>query len=105
MATFSFSPDWDVAVEVTPTVRVSKFGDGYEQRYAVGLNTLPKMWDLRFSLRTDAETTAIVTFLENQGGVTAFDWTDVNGSAGKYVCRSWNRVKKQIQSEHRNVQI
>lgn len=95
MATFTYTADWDASVEVTPVVRTAKFGDGYEQRLGAGINNLPKMWDLRFTLRTDAETTAIITFLESQGGVLAFDWVDVNGISGKYVCRSWNRVKNR----------
>jgi phage-related protein len=95
MATFTFTPDWDASVEVTPVVRLAKFGDGYEQRLGMGLNTLPKIWDLRFTLRNDAETVAIITFLENQAGVLAFDWVDVNAIAGKYVCRAWTRTKNR----------
>lgn len=96
MATFTFTPDWDASVEVAPVVRIAKFGDGYEQRLSAGLNTLPKKWDIRFSLRTDAEASAIITFLENQAGVQAFDYVDVNDDAGKYVCRSWTRTKNRF---------
>lgn len=93
MATFTYTPDFGAAFEVKPNVRVSKFGDGYEQRQASGINTQPKNWSLRFSLRSDSEANAIETFLAAQAGVQSFDWTDINGVAGKYVCRAWNRVK------------
>jgi phage-related protein len=95
MATFTYTPDYGAAYEVKPKIRVSKFGDGYEQRQAAGLNTMPKTWDLKFSLRVDTEANAIITFLENQAAVSSFDWTDINGYSGKYVCRSWNRVKER----------
>lgn len=93
MATFTTLPDNGCTYEVKPNVRVAKYGDGYEQRQANGLNTMPKTWNLRFSVRTDAEANTIVSFLEAQASVLAFDWVDPNGSAGKYVCRQWSRTK------------
>lgn len=93
MATFTYTPDFSAAYEVKPNVRVSKFGDGYEQRQANGINTQPKGWTLKFSLRSDTEANAITTFLETAGAVNSFDYTDINSVAGKYVCRSWRRTK------------
>lgn len=95
MATFTYTPDFGAAFEVKPNVRVTKFGDGYEQRQANGINTQPKTWNLRFSIRTDTEANAIEAFLAAQAAVSSFDWTDINGAAGKYVCRTWNRVKER----------
>lgn len=96
MATFTFTPDYGVSVDVQPDVRVTKFGDGYEQRQANGINTMKKNWTLQFSLRTDAEADQITTFLEARAAVQSFDWTDINGVAGKYVCRSWSRNKERF---------
>ena len=93
MPTFSVTPDNGCSYEIKPNVRAVKFGDGYEQRAANGLNTQPRIWNLRFSVRTDSEASAITTFLATQGAVTAFDWTDPYGAAGKYVCRSWSATK------------
>lgn len=93
MATFTYTADFGASFTVKPSVRVSKFGDGYEQRQANGLNTQPKTWTLKFSLRTDTEANAITDFLTTQAAVSSFDWTDINGTAGKYVCRSWDRSK------------
>lgn len=96
MASFTYTPDYGAAFEVKPKVRVSNFGDGYEQRQANGINTQPKNWSLRFSLRTNTEADAIETFLKTQAAVLSFDWTDINSVAGKYVCRSWNRTKDRF---------
>lgn len=93
MATFTYTPDFGASVEVKPSVKTTKFGDGYEQRQSAGINTQPKMWDLKFSYRSDSESAAIVGFLEARAGVENFDWVDINSVSGKYVCRSWNRSK------------
>lgn len=92
MATFTFTPDFGAQVTNAPRVRSVRFGDGYEQRIAHGLNTRPQMWDLQFAQRTDAEANAIETFLATENGVTAFDWTPPNGSGTfKFICREWSR--------------
>lgn len=96
MATFTTTPDNGCAYEVKPNVRVAKYGDGYEQRQANGINTMPKTWNLRFSVRNDSEADAVTSFLEARNAVEAFDWVDPHGSAGKYVCRQWNRVKDRF---------
>lgn len=96
MAIFTYTPDYGAQYEVKARVRVTKFDDGYEQRQANGLNTQPKNWSLRFSLRNDAEANVIEDFLSRRGAVESFDWTDINGVAGKYVCRSWTRTKEKF---------
>lgn len=97
MATFTITPDFGASYEVKPNVRQTKFGDGYEQRQAnAPFNTRAKKWALRFSLRTDAEVAAIIAFLEAQNGVASFDWTAIDGTTGKYVCRSWSSAKERF---------
>ena len=95
MATFpaSHPPDFGAAVSIKPNTRVTAFGDGYEQRQAQGLNHQPKVWNLTFSVRTDAEANVIEGFLAARDAVEAFDWTDLDGVPGKYVCRAWQRSK------------
>ncbi|OXE37447.1 MAG: hypothetical protein CGW95_01470 [Phenylobacterium zucineum] len=93
MATFTYTPDYGASYEVQPTVRVSSFGDGYEQRQANGINTQRRTWDLKFSVRSNAEADAIEAFFVAQAAVQSFDWTDINGDAGKFVCMSWQRSR------------
>jgi phage-related protein len=77
-------------MEVSPRVRRVAFGDGYEQRVADGINTMPAKWSLRF-VRYNADLAAIAAFLSARAGVEAFDWTAPDGTSGKYVCRQWTR--------------
>lgn len=89
MATFSYSPSFAITEESQPRVRTVQYGDGYSQRLRYGLNTDPKVWQLRFEIRSDTETTNITDFLEARGGAESFDWTPPRGNAGKYICSNW----------------
>lgn len=84
---------WPIAagerVEITPRVRVSKFGDGYEQRVADGINTLPRKWSIRLAAST-ATVNAADAFLRARGGVESFDWVALDGRPGRWVCRTWS---------------
>ena len=88
MATFDYAPQ-TASRSQQPRVRTAAFGDGYEQRVADGINTMPKRWTLSFT-RPVVEADAILAFLVARAGVEAFDWTDPDGAAGKYVCREWS---------------
>ena len=95
MATFSYIPDFSAQMTVRPRVNAVKFGDGYEQRVADGINTQPQSWALTFNNRTDSEIALIEGFLSARGGIEAFDWTTPRGVAGKFVCREWSsRLEK-----------
>ncbi|MDX2074707.1 MAG: phage tail protein [Alphaproteobacteria bacterium] len=91
MATFTWTPSHPATADEMPKVKVAKFGDGYEQRQADGINNNLLKWSLNFTNRTLTEAAQIITFLRARAGVEAFDWTDPDGNAGKYVCRSWSR--------------
>lgn len=90
MATFTYTPSFPATQNSQPRVRKFQAGDGYEQRVTFGLNFDPKEWDLQFQNRTDTERDGIKAFLEARRGVEAFDWTDPNGTAGKWVCEQWS---------------
>jgi phage-related protein len=45
---------------------------------------------LEFNGKTEAEADAIDSFFTTEKGVTYFNWTPPQGSAGKWICRSWN---------------
>ena len=90
MATFTYTPDFGAELKEVPRVRVAKFGDGYEQRSAEGINAIQEVWSLSFNTRTNAERDAIRAFLRARAGVEAFDWTTPLGTVGKWVCRDWS---------------
>lgn len=92
MATFTWAPDWGTQQNRKPRVKVASFGDGYQQRVADGINTNPKNWTVAFNARTDTEAGQIMAFLDLRAGVEAFDWTDPDGVAGKYVCSEYSKT-------------
>jgi len=93
MATFTHTPDFGAQAAYKPRVRVTAFGDGYEQRVADGINVRPQMWNLQFNNRTNTEAASILTFLEARNAVEAFDWTPPNEeTAIKVVCREWTKT-------------
>lgn len=70
----NITPDRGLKSEQKPRVLKATYGDGYEQRVAAGINNTPESWSLTWKNRTSAEANKIVKFLEDQGGVTSFDW-------------------------------
>ena|SRR5690242_20031765 len=91
MTTFTSEPSYGARRTNQPRILAAQFGDGYEQRAADGINTNPQVWDLTFAERSTSEADTITDFLEARGGTEAFDWTNPEGDAGKYVCKTWGR--------------
>lgn len=87
--TFTWFPDVGARHKVKPTVKSSRFGDGYEQRTAYGINTLPMTWSVTFT-RNRATGQLILAFLRGCKAAEAFNWTNPLSEAGKYVCREWD---------------
>lgn len=88
-------PDDEDELETSPNVKVMKFGDGYEQRIPVGINSKTRSWNLKFTkpleqAESEDGIRQILNFLEEKAGVTSFLWTDPLGYQGKFVCRKWN---------------
>jgi phage-related protein len=93
MQTFSYVPDFGAQNDIAPTVVNSKFGDGYEQRYAFGLNTQAQKRTLAFANRSQADADGIDNFLRARNAVEAFLWTPPNESVALiWVCRAWSRI-------------
>lgn len=91
MPTFTWVPTYDASKTITPTVKVIKFGDGYEQRQGTGINRQRRKFALTFK-RSKAEIEAIDAFLKARGAIEAFDYTHSGQTVGKYVCREWVRT-------------
>lgn len=97
MATFTYTPDFGARVAIKPRVRVASFGDGYEQRQAIGINARNDTWDLQFQRRSNTEAQAIMDFLAARNAVEAFDWTPPNESTAiRVVCREWNKTLERF---------
>lgn len=81
-------PDEGASENIKPSINVTKFGDGYEQRAATGINTEVVSWSLSFT-GNSTKITPIRTFLRARGGLESFQWTNPLGELGIYVCREY----------------
>ena len=102
-------PDRGMARSSQPLVRSARFGDGYEQRLADGLNSLSETFNVTFSNRTKAEADDINAFFNAKKGVSSFNFTfpDDNSSATdskgnkvttiKVVCSQWSQSYTDFQ--------
>jgi phage-related protein len=78
--------------ENAPRVRVSKFGDGYEQRVRDGINHDLDKWVISFTKRSGVDIDGVYDFLKARGGDEAFQWTPRGESTPRiFVCRKWTR--------------
>lgn len=94
MAVFDWNLDANPLTDQKPRVNNIKFGDGYEQRVAHGINNNPENWSISFTNREETEALEIDAFFKTHGGVTAFDWTPPGASeALKFKCQEWTKVK------------
>ena len=87
--TFGWQPDIDSERSDEPKVKQLKFGDGYEARIPIGINTQPISWSVKFT-RSRTEAFQILDFLKARGGSEKFIWTDPFGLTAMWVCRKWN---------------
>lgn len=76
--------------ENTLRVLKAKFGDGYEQRAADGINTQEIVWDVAWADLNLDDCDTITDFFVTQGGHSPFYWTPPNGSAVLWVCDTWS---------------
>jgi len=69
---FFWKPSYQSNSKIEPRVKKIQFGNGYQQRFADGLNFQMKNLSLNFDNRTEVETVSILHFLEQRGGREAF---------------------------------
>jgi phage-related protein len=87
-ATFTWRPKVDPSGSVTLRVRSIQFGDGYAMSVADGINTKVQSWPVSFT-GSDTYISAIIAFLDAQGGYTSFNWTPPLGVQGLYRCAGY----------------
>ena len=93
MATFpSYNPQYSATKRSQSNLRITQFGDGYQQRTTFGLNQDPKVWNLTFNV-DDEDADEIETFLETEANNgRSFDWSPPDtATTFKWICRSFSR--------------
>lgn len=75
-----------------PRVKRARFGDGYEQRAADGINNLDQVWEYTADEVDDVVADDMVAFLRARNGVEAFNyWPMRAGAAIRVQCAKWSR--------------
>ena len=92
--TFTWAPEFDASMEQTPTVTVTKFGDGYETRVPQGINNNAQKWTLQFT-DSNQNTQSMLAFIRARNGSESIYWTNPLEETGIYVCRSWKLSRKK----------
>jgi phage-related protein len=79
------------SLQERPRILSSKFGDGYEQRRAEGINHIAQHWSLFFVCHHAAMAHAILGFLRAHKGSEIFYWTPPDVSTAIHViCREYS---------------
>lgn len=94
MATFTEVPSFSCSSQRKPRVLAIRFGDGYEQRAADGLNPDLQVWQVTFSqVPTATADTIEGFFMTYESHVTPFVWTPPRAlTSSNFLCRSWTRT-------------
>ena len=102
MTDFNYIPSYESASSVTPRINVVRFGDGYCQRAADGINLFPDKWRLSFNNVTDAVALAIETDLKAAAGGT-LRWKPSPALEAdpyrNFMCLSWTRTRNNYNSQ------
>lgn len=92
MAEFTWTPSVGFTTETSPKVVTAKFGDGYSQRTAIGINNIEQMWNLSFASNDLITAAEIIAFLESKAGITPFTWLPPGEvTEVKVVCAKWTK--------------
>lgn len=93
MADFTWTPSRGFTAETTARVREAKFGDGYVQRVAEGINNVNQTWNLQFQSNAVETIAAIEAFLISKGGYQAFTWLPPGEATEvKVMCNKWSKT-------------
>lgn len=93
MANFpDYKPIYSASKKSEPKTRRIEFGDGYEQRISLGLNSNPKQWSLEFNL-SEEDADIVEAFLDARAAdCEPFTWTPPDSNTSyKWFCSTWDR--------------
>lgn len=94
-------PDKGFSNQFIPTMKVSQFGDGYEQRLPDGINVIKQQFSINFSTRPKAEIDEIkLFFVARIGDGASFTFTYNDHTTGgtpvevaiQVVCDFWTET-------------
>ncbi|KPA87082.1 phage-related protein [Pseudomonas asplenii] len=83
--TFTWGPERNTTPTISFRTKSAKFGDGYEQRAADGINNRTQSWPLKFT-GTKKRIEEIMDFLDRHAGHKAFYWKNPFGETVLYRC-------------------
>lgn len=91
---FFWKPSYQSNSKIEPRIKKVQFGNGYQQRFADGLNYQMKSLSLNFENRTELETVSILHFLEQRGGREAFVYNVPTiyartGQVSEFIAPNW----------------
>ena len=86
----TIKPDQGATKSVEARVLSIKFGDGYAQEAADGINNLVETWTVSYTNRTRSEVQSIDDVLKGCAGYLPIDWTTPEGLAKKFTCKRWS---------------
>lgn len=99
METFSWKVRPGMRAEREPRVQTIRFGDGYEQRRADGLNVLQSRYAIMLS-GPHATMQEVDDFLMRHCSIRAFMWLPPGQTApAVFICRRWSTVKLARRTE------
>lgn len=88
---FNWLPREGMETTRKPSVITVKFGDGYEQRRAGGLNADLKTFKPVFRVTDEYSRAALGSFLSRHAGMRAFLWRPPKyNRTVRVVCREWS---------------
>lgn len=72
--------------KISQRIILSKFGDGYSQRAADGINSRVDNWDVKWIPLDDADMQTVVAALDTVGGWDYIIWTSpIDASPKRYI--------------------
>jgi phage-related protein len=96
----SIRHSYAVPSNVQAQILQNKFGDGYSERAAQGLNNESQVWQLSWNNRPISDIDTIEAFIKAAGGYQSFYWTPPRGSAPLlFFCQKWSRTYSGPKSD------
>ena len=87
-------PDYSPTDDVQAQVLQNKFGDGYSQRAAQGLNNVAQVWSLTWTNQPIIGISEIESFIVAAQGWQSFYWTPPRQSVPLlFICQKWHRTE------------